>query len=680
MTGKERRSRFSSVHPALWVFLGVFLFQSLLVLHLSESRHFIPDSDDMRFYRDWARKISGEMAWRAGEANAPGTAFYGMPGYAYALAGIYGLTGGYDSATSPLLVALLQAAFHAGTATFLFLLCRRIFGGEEPWQQKRGAWLGSIAAVLWAALTPAQVFSAIHMPTAWVICAFWGLLYWIICLAQRKTVSWWKPWLPMGLLLGVVSLLVASVLMLLPLILLAVVLTVGRQKQGRFPRIAGAVAFLFAGFYAGCAPSWVYNYFYANDRVLFSAHDGLNFYLGNHSTANGYTKIPTGLRATQEGLLTDSLTIPEAELGRPLKRSEVSQYWKNKAQAWISANRLAWMRLLEVKADNFWNAFQYDDLSILRLFRNEGLVPPGLRWGFLAPLALAGLLSLGRWARLRWVAASVLLLMLALMPVFITERYRLIAAPGLILLGLGGAAWAWEKLMIKAILPPILWAAAAAGAAWWTTQPRPDIGLWSLDFYKAGIRSTDTANLLGAGQPEALPHLLRAQNALELAYAYVPGNTEVLFALGNVWMARRDPGRAEACYQATLKLDPRHTGVLANLGQIYSDRGQWEEAYRYLGPARDLEPENPKRWFALSLACKALGKTDEARETAERALALLVSAAQRDPKNARSWYSLAQVLLELERFAEAREAIQRALVLMPDNAELQKLAEELREK
>ncbi len=635
----------STSHPrgrtALWVFLAAFALQFLLVLNLSESRHFVPDSDDMRFYREWARKLSGEIPWKKGEANFPGTAFYGMPGYAYALTGIYSLTGGYDPDKSPFLVGAIQAAFHAGTATFLFLLSRRIFGGPSTRESRRGTGIGVAAAACWAAYTPAQVFSAIHMPSAWVVCAFWGIVYWLVCIHENARVSWWRPWLWMGLLLGIVAMLVATVLMLLPLIILAIALTVSKGK-GLRKRIAGsvgAIVTLLAGLYAGCSPCWIHNYFYAQDPVLFSAHDGLNFYLGNHSTANGYTKIPDGLSASQEGLLTDSIEIPERAMGRELKRSEASRYWKTKAQEWISTNRVAWLRLMGVKVDNYWNTFQYDDLSILRLLRSEGLIPPGLRWGYFSPLALAGILSLGYWKRLRWVAGGVLILMLALLPVFITERYRLTAAPGLILLSLGGLAWLWEKLASRALVPALAYGALAAAAAWWTTTPRPDIGLWSLDFYKAGIRATDTVLLLQLPEKEAAPYLERAQTALEKAHAYVPENADVLLGLGNVWKLRGRAEIAERCFRKAIELNPNQDRALANLAQILGDRGEWKEALVLQAAATRLDQENHKRWYAL-----------------------------------------AQIYKELGELPKARQAVQKAMELNPKSEELKKLAAELAEK
>ena len=40
------------------------------------------------------------------------------------------------------------------------------------------------------------------------------------------------------------------------------------------------------------------------------------------------------------------------------------------------------------KFTNFWNAFQYDDISIISLLRSQGVLPPGIRFGVVAALAV----------------------------------------------------------------------------------------------------------------------------------------------------------------------------------------------------------------------------------------------------------------------------------------------------
>ena len=125
------------IPPAVVVWLAAFLVQFLVLNMIADSRHFLPDGDDMKFYNDWSRRILGGQF-------TDGKAFYGLPGYAYALAGIYKVTGGYSHTFSPFLVAQLQAALHALTATWLFLLGRRVFGGDRADEKRRGSVIGAL--------------------------------------------------------------------------------------------------------------------------------------------------------------------------------------------------------------------------------------------------------------------------------------------------------------------------------------------------------------------------------------------------------------------------------------------------------------------------------------------------------------------------------------------------------
>ena len=619
---------FRRIPTPVFVFVGAFLFQFLVLNMIAASRHFLPDGDDMKFYNDWALRILGGQF-------TDGKAFYGLPGYAYALAGIYKLTGGYHHSYSPFLVGQIQAAFHALTATWIFLLGRRIFGGSAECEKSRGTAIGVLAAIGWMALTPAQVFSAILMPTSWVICAFWGTVWWLVCIHDRGPASWGRPWLWVGLVVGSVAMMVATILMLLPLVVVAIALTVGKGRplRSRLLPTGGAVAILMAGVYAGCSPVWIHNYVIAKDRVLLSAHDGLNFYLGNHATSNGYTKIPTGLRASQEGLLKDSLTIPEKAIGHPLRRSEASAYWKEKGKAFIREQPLAWMRLLWRKFENFWNAFQYDDLSILKLLRDERAVPFGLRFGFAAALGLPGMfLCWHRWPRSRWVAAATLLHLAALMPVFITERYRLAATPGLLLLGAGGIWLLWENLVARSWLRVGFQCALLSGSVCFVTRPQEDIGLWSLDFYKAGIRATDGSTEAAARNESALAaaSLAHARHSLETAYAYVSDNPDITFALGNVWYYGKDYTRAKQCYERALQLGAEtgrpHDGALNNLGVIALEEKRPRDAERYFQQSIKVEHDDARTWFLLARACQDQGDLPHA----EMAIA---QAIERDGRN-----------------------------------------------
>ena len=75
------------------------------------------------------------------------------------------------------------------------------------------------------------------------------------------------------------------------------------------------------------------------------------------------------------------------------------------------------------------------------MLREGGVLFPGLKFGLVAALALPGLLlAWGKFPLSRWVGGAILLHMISLLSVFVTERYRLVAVPGLLLFA-GFGVW-----------------------------------------------------------------------------------------------------------------------------------------------------------------------------------------------------------------------------------------------
>src|SRR5205823_5184842 len=144
--------------------------------------------------------------------------------------------------------------------------------------------------------------------------------------------------------------------------------------------------------------------------------------------------FPPGLRAGQAAMLEDSITQAEAAAGRPLKHAEVSAYWSSKARFFVTHHFGKWVKLIVRKLRNFWSAFQYDDLSIITSLREQNVIFPGISFGLVAAFAIPGIfLGWAQAPRSRWVLAAILLSMFVLLGVFITERYRLVAVPGLLI-------------------------------------------------------------------------------------------------------------------------------------------------------------------------------------------------------------------------------------------------------
>src|SRR4029077_3096011 len=151
------------------------------------------------------------------------------------------------------------------------------------------------------------------------------------------------------------------------------------------------ICFLIVGLMFGTSPCWIHNYFLARDPVVLSAHSGINFWIGNNPQANGYPRLPPGLRAGQAAMLQDSIDQAEVNAGRPLKHAEVSRYWSDKDRNYIETEFGKWLKLVARKLRNVWSAFQYDDLSIITILREQGVIFSGLYFGAVGALAIPGI-------------------------------------------------------------------------------------------------------------------------------------------------------------------------------------------------------------------------------------------------------------------------------------------------
>ncbi len=290
-------------------------------------------------------------------------------------------------------------------------------------------------------------------------------------------------------------------------------------------------------------------------------------------------------------MLKDSINVAEKTAGHPLKRSQISAFWSAKAKDYIRRHFSEWLRLLGVKVKNFWNSFQYDDLSMITALREHHVVFPALRFGLVAALAIPGLLI--AWIRFplsRWISAAVLLQMIALLPVFITERYRLAAVPGLLLFAAFGLSILWEACATSQIRVAVAYIALLIGSTIFVAWPVRDPALWALDTYNSGWQAFESGDLP------------LAEQKLQLAYAYVPENAETNFALGNLRLAQGKKAEAKSFYLATLRLDPTHEGGYNNLGILALQENQWTVAANLFRKALEQDPYEAKTYYLLAQA------------------------------------------------------------------------------
>ena len=581
------------LQSAHYVFAGVLLIRVAVLARLTISPYLLPTHGDMHFYNDWAQRLLGGQL-------ADHLAFYGLPGYAYLLAALYKLAG-----YSPFVPALLQALLDAGTAMLIYKVSIGIFPGTA----KRHAQIaGLVAAAGWALFVPAQTYAAILMPTAWVVFIFWLILWRII--SRKNAPEEWEA-LTLGLLVGLTATAIATILFLIPFLIGAILLKPAISTHSQLRTRISALVLLFLGAAVGTSPCWVHNRLIAHDHVFLSAHGGINFWIGNNPSANGYPRFPPGLRAGQAAMLQDSIDAAESAAGHSLKRGEVSHYWSAKARDYIEGEPAGWLRLLALKLRTFWSAFQYDDLSIITILREQRVTFPGIYFGLVAAFALPAMILGWKTAPAgRWVTLAIALQMLALLPVFTTERYRLPVVPGLLVFAAFGLVMFFSNLAAGKFRPALSYIVLLTVSTVFISWPQRDPSLWALDAYNSGWQALESNNL-------AL-----AEKKLDVAYAYVPDNSETVFALGNLRLAQQKTDDALAFYWAVLSIDPKHKGALNNLGVIALDSRDYANAETWFRRAAQIDPANAKTHFLLAKTFLGQGHREAAQTEIDAALRL----------------------------------------------------------
>lgn len=567
------------------VFAAALLVRIVALVALASSPYLRPTGGDMLFYDQWAQRIlHGQFTDHL--------AFYGLPLYAYWLAGIYKLFG-----LSPFVPLAFQALAEAGTAALLYKIADAIFKTDA-----RVNVAGAIAATGWILFVPAQAYSIVLMPTAFGVFVFWFAIWQIV---RADDISTRRLFLT-ALLLGVTAMAVANVLFAAPL--LAVAAFVKARTSAR--HVALKLGAIVCGIVIGTSPCWIHNRFVAHDPAFLSAHSGINFWIGNNPDATGYPHFPD-LRAGQAEMLADSISIAESAAGHALKRSEVSAYWSQRTRESIAADPARWLRIVLRKIGNYWNAFEYDDLSVIARLREEGTIFPGLHFGLVAALALPGVAFALRWnKRARWIAAAVVLHLLSILPMFVTERYRIVAVPGLLIFAAWGMVELWSWICRAAYRPALAFVASVAVAAYLVSAPRLDASLWAFAAYHTGIQALEANDL----------PLARAR--LAAAHAYTPRNAEVSLALGNLALRENNPEAARRHYSEALAINPHHKSALNNLGVMALNDHDFAAAKTLFERALREDPRNAKSHFLLARALLGVGDVPAATRELDSAIDL----------------------------------------------------------
>jgi adenylate cyclase len=157
-------------------------------------------------------------------------------------------------------------------------------------------------------------------------------------------------------------------------------------------------------------------------------------------------------------------------------------------------------------------------------------------------------------------------------------------------------------------------------------------------------------------------------SAAEKALSLDPSLAEAHVAKGRVLsdLGRYDEAVAE--YVEALRLDPDSSEARVAFGLTCKQFGDYQAAMEHFECASRLNEENYLVWGNLSQIYQALGREDEGRHAASRALACIEKEVALHPDNALAMVWGIGTLIQLGDNERAKDWISRTFIIEPDDA------------
>jgi len=597
----------------LLIFVAALVVRLVYIQQFASSPTFAQPIMDERYHLDFAELIDSPK-------GLPDEPYFRAPLYPYFLALLLRATS--DSLYT---VRLIQSILGSLLPVLVYLLGLRLF------DRRIAYWAGGIAA-----LYPTFIYydSALLITSLMVLLTSLLALVLLRCESEPRRVL---SFVAAGLLLGLAGLARPNILLLGPALFIWLWVLL-RPQLGAGPALRRYLLIAVTSLVV-ILPVTVRNYLVGDDLVFIAWQGGYNFYIGNNHEANGWSATAPGIAATWEGGYRESIAVAEESEGRPLKRSEVSDFWYGLAWKEIRNHPSTFISLLFRKLRLFVNGYEIPNNLDIYLSRDVSSIMKPLLFarlvyfpfGLLAPLAIIGLvMSLTEWRRYLLVYVILGSYLATLLMFFVCARYRQPLIPFMILFAVYGVVRIIDF-----------------------RRRRQGKNLALALFMLALLIAESNHNTLGLN-----PRRTAAEDHN---------------VIGNAYLRQNNLAGAEFEYKQAVAADSTFAPAYNNLGLISTRRNRIRDAVRYYNDAVRVDPDYVEGY--VNLATTYLEANDP-----KSAATILERAALRHPRNDMVQLKLGAAYSQLDRTEDAVRAFQRCLQLNPNNSLARSALESLQKK
>jgi tetratricopeptide (TPR) repeat protein len=585
---------------AILIFGVAFVIRLIYLLQVRSNPFFYSPMVDELWNLNWATEILEKSFWGS-------EVYFRGPLYPYLLALILKVTG-----SDYFWAKFIQMIISSASVSMAYLLGREFFS-------EKVARLGS---VLYAVYGTVIFYEAMFLiPVIFIFLNLLGL----IIVARNRDNPHKKPYFLAGVVFGLSAIARPNILLIVPMLALWVFFHFRKKIETR------SIVVLLLVFFIGVAlpilPVTARNYIVADDPVMISSQGGINLYLGNNTVAEGLTmmmpEIVLDARIPWDRFNPTISEYAEKAVGHPLKPSEVSAFWSNKAKEFVFEHPGQFIGLTFRKLLYFFSGFENSDQTdiynftkysplISILIFNKILKFP---FGLFAPL---GLIGIGLcWYR-RHELAPLLIFFFGYIPTVIlflvTARHRLTVIPILLLFSAYTIFYLRDRLKASDLKK-----AARPIAAMIIL-----LAVMNINFFDLGFQNVSQIHYSLALTHTRQGNYEEAIKEHKLAIDKAPAAPALYVGLGTAYYKMQRHQDAIGQFTHALSLDPDYVDAYVGLGITYYEMGQLDRAERALRRAAMLDPDRIEPYINL-------GEIHMARENHEMARRFFEIALEIDP-------------------------------------------------
>jgi tetratricopeptide (TPR) repeat protein len=108
--------------------------------------------------------------------------------------------------------------------------------------------------------------------------------------------------------------------------------------------------------------------------------------------------------------------------------------------------------------------------------------------------------------------------------------------------------------------------------------------------------------------------LVESKQIVVASLIETPQSLQANFILGLIWRTENDQQESLAAFRRVVAIDPKDVGANVNIGQIFAQQRQYDEAIKHFQIAYDAEPYNTTAIYNLATALQRTGERERAAE------------------------------------------------------------------